>query len=109
MRSVFILLALAGCAARPSALVPVPPAPPAPATIVLPGKVVSVVTKGQTTIITKVVTAPCTLRTRVPPEPPLIGMLPIDARAAADVLAAKDLELRRWGRIVVEKEGTCGK
>ena len=43
----------------------------------------------------------------VPAEPAKTGTLPADARAAADTLGAKVLELRGWGRELLALIGPC--
>ena len=52
----------------------------------------------QTVEVLKPVITPCVKKAQIPAEPAAAGSLPPDARQAADLLGAKVLELRGYGR-----------
>lgn len=54
----------------------------------------------KTQIVEKRIPVPvaCIDKARIPTQPALLGVLPPDARQAADALAAKAKELRGWGQ-----------
>lgn len=47
--------------------------------------------------VDKPVPVACVAKASVPPEPAHVGIVPPDARQAADLLGAVDLKLRNWG------------
>lgn len=52
----------------------------------------------ETVTVEKPVAVSCVKRDQIPNEPAATGILPPDARQAADLLAAKLIEVRNWGR-----------
>lgn len=65
----------------------------------------------KTVEVDKPVPVSCVKAADIPPEPAKIGKLGPgkDARQAADLLGAVDLELRSWGHKLVAIIGACSK
>ncbi len=82
MRYLMPLILLAGCATAPAP-------------------------KIETQVVKEPVPVRCVDPAKVPVEPAKTGALPSDARAAADTLAAKVLELRGYGRELIALIGPC--
>lgn len=57
--------------------------------------------------VDKPVPVACVVKASIPPEPAHIGILPPDARQAADVLGAVDLKLRNYGAQLLALIGPC--